>query len=141
MEKEEQIQICPQFLVANRNNVGTNPILQRQGFLLTNKTLKKVLKTKMQILLKSCIEFEVQEFLVNVEKIYKNNYSFAAKIRDTGKIITWGYAECGGDSTEIENQLVNIKTVISTNGTFTAIKNDGTKITWGKNFQRQNFVE
>ena len=84
--------------------------------------------------------FEVQEFLMNVEKLYKNDYSFAAKIQNTGKIITWGYAECGGDITEIQNQLVNIKTVISTNGTFTAIKKDGTKITWGKNFQSGDFI-
>jgi len=73
-------------------------------------------------------------------KIYSNNNAFAA-IDNNGNVITWGYPDYGGDSSEVQSKLrawqlckKNIIKIYSTINAFAAIDNNGNIITWGETY-------
>ena len=45
--------------------------------------------------------------------------------------MTWGDADCGGDSSEVQDQLKNVQQIQATAGAFAAILGDGSVVTWG----------
>ena len=45
--------------------------------------------------------------------------------------MTWGAAECGGDSSGVQDQLRNVEQIWGTDSAFAAILADGTVVTWG----------
>eukprot|EP01034_Spumella_vulgaris_P007514 gene7514-9573_t len=49
--------------------------------------------------------------------------------------MTWGSAAEGGDSSEVIDLLVNVKTIVATQSAFAAWKMDGTAVTWGLSAQ------
>ena len=47
-------------------------------------------------------------------------------------MVTWGHRQCGGDSTDVADQLtVDVVRVYSTSMAFLALKRDGNVVTWG----------
>ncbi|OLP46812.1 hypothetical protein AK812_SmicGene48734, partial [Symbiodinium microadriaticum] len=54
-----------------------------------------------------------------------------ATILGDGSVVTWGDANCGGDSTAVQHQLKNVQHIQATNGAFAAILRDGSVVTWG----------
>ena len=59
-----------------------------------------------------------------------NERAFAA-IRSNGRVVTWGDAEYGGDSSAVANRLTRVTQIFSTGGAFAALRQDGTVVTWG----------
>ena len=45
--------------------------------------------------------------------------------------VTWGDPEYGGDSSEVRDQLRNVRQVEATERAFAAILADGSVVTWG----------
>lgn len=68
--------------------------------------------------------------LVNVEKIFHNDYAFAA-IRSDGSVVTWGDNARGGDSSAVQSDLIGVQKIYATDEAFAALKNDGSVVTWG----------
>ena len=56
--------------------------------------------------------------------------AFAAILED-GSVVTWGDLGCGGVSSEVQDQLVNVKQLQATGYAFAAILADGSVVTWG----------
>eukprot|EP00435_Cladocopium_sp_Y103_P054694 s1678_g17.t2 len=48
------------------------------------------------------------------------------------RVVTWGSQDCGGDSSEVEDQLKGVQQVQATSGAFAAILADGSVVTWGR---------
>ena len=46
--------------------------------------------------------------------------------------MTWGEAEYGGDSSAVQDQLMNVQQIQASNAAFAAILGDGSVVTWGK---------
>ena len=59
--------------------------------------------------------------------------AFAAILGD-GSVVTWGSAECGGDSSSVQHQLKNVQHIAATSGSFAALLQDGSVVTWGDVF-------
>eukprot|EP00435_Cladocopium_sp_Y103_P002201 s271_g1.t1 len=57
--------------------------------------------------------------------------AFAAILED-GSVVAWGDQDCGGDSSEVQHQLVNVKQLEATGYAFAAILADGSVVTWGE---------
>ena len=57
-----------------------------------------------------------------------NNYAFAA-LKNDGSVVTWGYADYGGNSSAVDTS--NVKRIFLTAAAFAALKNDGSVVTWG----------
>ena len=53
--------------------------------------------------------------------------AFAALLRD-GSVVTWGHADCGGDSGAV---LQDVKQIQASLQAFAAILGDGSVVTWG----------
>lgn len=75
------------------------------------------------------------EKIMNIEKIFSNNDAFAA-LDSQGKISIWGEVEAGGHwyfDTEREINFANkgYQSIAATSIGFSALKNDGTILTWG----------
>ena len=79
-----------------------------------------------------------------VRKIIPGNCAFAA-LAQGGLLVTWGAANCGGDSSAVATRLASgVKKVVTTKadddiygrttGAFAALKNDGSVVTWGKDY-------
>jgi len=65
-------------------------------------------------------------------KIYvKSGRNTWAEITNEGNVITGGREEDGGDSSIVQSQLKNVKTIVSTLYAFTALSNDGSVVSWG----------
>lgn len=45
--------------------------------------------------------------------------------------ITWGHPEFGGDSSTVQSDLLDVKSIFSNEEAFAALKSDGSVITWG----------
>ncbi|OLQ02266.1 Protein pim1 [Symbiodinium microadriaticum] len=60
-------------------------------------------------------------------------HAFAAILGD-GSAVTWGHAECGGDSSVVQNQLKDVQQIQASFSAFAAILGDGSVVTWGKAF-------
>ena len=87
------------------------------------------------------IDSNVKNILNNkiVTNVYYNKYSFVVKTNDNN-FYAWGNKKRGGelaiydkDNNIINNSIIveNIKTIISTDTAYAAIKDDNTVITWG----------
>jgi hypothetical protein len=46
-------------------------------------------------------------------------------------VVTWGISDSGGDSSEVQHQLVNVREIHATERAFAAILADGSVIAWG----------
>ena len=68
--------------------------------------------------------------LKGVQQIQATYHAFAAILAD-GSIVTWGHADCGGDSSAVRDQLKGVQHIQATWGAFSAILEDGSVITWG----------
>jgi len=67
-----------------------------------------------------------------VEKIYSNDYAFAA-LKDGGSVVTWGEATVGGDSRDVSSKLQSgVEKIYSTEAAFAALKDNGSVVTWGE---------
>ena len=55
---------------------------------------------------------------------------FAAILGD-GTVVTWGDAECGGDSSAVHSQLHNACQIQATQRAFAAVLVDGSVVIWG----------
>jgi serine/threonine protein kinase/alpha-tubulin suppressor-like RCC1 family protein len=61
----------------------------------------------------------------------KNRAAFAA-LKQDGSVVTWGDAQCGGDSSRVADQLASgVIRVYSTSRAFAAVKSDGSVVAWG----------
>ena len=52
-------------------------------------------------------------------------------VLDDGSVVTWGDPYEGGDSSEVQEQLVRVQQIQSTRCAFAAILADGSVVTWG----------
>ena len=70
--------------------------------------------------------------LADVSQIYSNLNAFAALKRD-GTVVTWGDGECGGDSNNAAEPLLNVKQLYAAEDTcgFAALTHDHKLIPWG----------
>ena len=59
-------------------------------------------------------------------------YSAFAALKGDGSVVTWGDAECGGDSTSVQAQLTYIRSIVASGGAFAASRADGRVVTWGE---------
>ena len=57
----------------------------------------------------------------------------AARCKGSGEtsVVTWGRVECGGDSSQVQEQLTNVLQIQSTYRAFAAILESGAVVTWG----------
>ncbi|MGF1908767.1 hypothetical protein L4C38_04880 [Vibrio kasasachensis] len=70
--------------------------------------------------------------LSNVKSVTANAQAFAAIINDNS-VVTWGNANWGADSSKVQSELKNIKSVSATRqGAFAAINNNSRVISWGE---------
>ena len=56
--------------------------------------------------------------------------AFAA-ISETGAVVTWGCADYGGDSSQVQEQLRKVQCIQATTVAFAAILESGAVVTWG----------
>ena len=57
--------------------------------------------------------------------------AFAAILSD-GSVVTWGSAECGGDSSSVQHQLKDVQDIAATSSAFAARLKDGSVVSWGQ---------
>ena len=50
---------------------------------------------------------------------------------ETDPFVTWGDAECGGNSSAVKDQLKNVQQIQATSGAFAALLGDGFVVAWG----------
>eukprot|EP00439_Symbiodinium_sp_Y106_P049798 s1309_g6.t1 len=62
--------------------------------------------------------------LKNVQHVQANQRAFAAILGD-GSVVTWGYADHGGDISAVRAQLTNVQQIQATGYAFAAILGDG----------------
>ena len=48
-----------------------------------------------------------------------------------GSVVTWGAADCGGDSSAVQDQLRDVQQIQASMSAFAAILGDGSVVTWG----------
>ena len=63
-------------------------------------------------------------------QIQSTESSFAAILGD-GSVVTWGAAEEGGDSGEVEEKLKDVQQIQASRAAFAAILGDRSVVTWG----------
>ena len=79
------------------------------------------------------------EFGINADTKKINDYSYTSNaesnaiINIDGTIDTWGNTAFGGLTTNISNNLTNVKEIITGGGVMTVLKADGTTTTWKNN--------
>ena len=57
--------------------------------------------------------------------------AFAA-VKADGSVVTWGRAECGGNSYAVTSELQGgVRHVVGNERAFAAVKEDGSVVTWG----------
>jgi hypothetical protein len=67
-----------------------------------------------------------------VQHIYSNRFSFTA-VLVSGRVVTWGDADFGGDSSSVQAELKDqvVKHIYSTDNAFAALLVSGRVVTWG----------
>ena len=68
--------------------------------------------------------------LICVQQIQATSCAFAAILAD-GSVVTWGHAEGGGNSSDVQDQLKGVQQIQATRRAFAAILADGSVVTWG----------
>jgi len=76
------------------------------------------------------------QLMSNVSNVYPCSYSFAV-LKNDGSVVTWGEPEYGGDSSSVASLLTSVQYIISNTEEhfFTAVKSDGTSVSWGLHIQ------
>ena len=59
-----------------------------------------------------------------------NNSAFCVVLGD-GFVVTWGNAECGGNSSAVRHQLKNVQQIQASRSAFAEILADGSVVSWG----------
>ena len=72
----------------------------------------------------------MQDQLRNVQQIQASRSAFAAILGD-GRVVTWGRAGAGGDSSAVREQLKNVRQIQASDSAFAAICCDGSVVAWG----------
>ena len=54
-----------------------------------------------------------------------------AAILESGAVVTWGWADWGRDSSQVQEQLKSVKRIQSSGGAFAALLDSGAVVTWG----------
>ena len=68
-------------------------------------------------------------------KLAATDQAFALFCAGGDQVVTWGAPDCGGDSSEVQDQLKGVQQVQATlGGAFAAILADGSVVTWGDPF-------
>ena len=62
--------------------------------------------------------------------IFSTNGAFAAKLVN-GRVVTWGDARNGGDSSAVQSELKDVETIYANGGAFAAKLTNGRVVTWG----------
>ena len=83
----------------------------------------------MQSVAATVLQFRDQ--LRGVQQIQATSGAFAAILED-GSVVTWGDADCGGDSSPVRDQLKGVQQIQVTWHAFAAILEDGSVVTWGR---------
>ena len=65
-------------------------------------------------------------------QIYSTDYAFAALLGN-GRVVTWGDAGWGGDSSAVQGELKDqvVEQIYSTDAAFAALLGNGRVVTWG----------
>lgn len=69
--------------------------------------------------------------LIDVVDVFINIKNSIAGLKKDGTVVTWGNTATGGDSSSVQSQLINVKTIRYTDKAFAAITTSGTVVTWG----------
>ena len=69
--------------------------------------------------------------LVLQPQLAATNSAFALWCHGDKAIVTWGDADCGGDSSPVRDQLKGVQQIQATDDAFAAILEDGSVVTWG----------
>ena len=56
--------------------------------------------------------------------------AFASILAD-GRVVAWGPADMGGDTSAVQERLVEVQDLQSTNAAFAALRRDGQVVCWG----------
>ena len=72
----------------------------------------------------------MQDQLKNVQQIQASLSAIAAILGD-GFVVTWGYADGGGDSSSVQDQLKNVQQIQASGFAFAAILGNGSVVTSG----------
>ena len=56
--------------------------------------------------------------------------AFASILAD-GRVVAWGPADMGGDISAVQERLVEVQDLQSTNAAFAALRRDGQVVCWG----------
>jgi len=70
------------------------------------------------------------QLLGNVSRIFSTQTAFAA-LKAEGSVVTWGLKRNGGDSSMVQEYLVDVTHISSTESAFAAVKADGSVVVWG----------
>ena len=73
-----------------------------------------------------------------VRDVFSNDFTFAALLED-GSVISWGSPSSGGDTSSVEQDLVDVQRIIGNRNAFTAITGSGKAVSWG--ISGANYVE
>ena len=65
-----------------------------------------------------------------MQQIHANRSAFAA-VKLDGRVTTWGALASGGNSSHVQECLVDVCQIHSTARAFAAMQTDGTVVTWG----------
>ena len=69
--------------------------------------------------------------LVLQPKLAATRGAFALWCHGDSATVTWGDADCGGDSSAVRDQLRGVLQIQATQKAFAAILEDGSVVTWG----------
>ena len=67
---------------------------------------------------------------INTAQVRSSRGAFASILGD-GSVVTWGDDRCGGDSSDVQDQLRNAQQIQVTSRAFAAILGNGSVVTWG----------
>ena len=56
--------------------------------------------------------------------------AFTALLGD-GSVVSWGYEDCGGDSSAVQDQLRDVQQIQASSQAFAAILGGGSVVSWG----------
>uniref|UniRef100_UPI0009C8411C hypothetical protein n=1 Tax=Pseudomonas sp. FSL W5-0299 TaxID=1917484 RepID=UPI0009C8411C len=68
--------------------------------------------------------------LNDIVQVAGTGEAFAA-LRKNGTVVAWGNQRMGGDTSAVEDQLINVQALYSSYEAFAALTSDGRVVTWG----------
>ena len=103
-----------------------------QGFLRLITCTGRVLTDPMESLEGVLQEGDVLSAIVQQANITATQGAFAVWCCGGDRIVTWGLAGFGGDSSSVRTQLENVQQLQATDSAFAALLADGSVVTWGR---------